>query len=103
MREELSRILEREVEFPPGILVTITRLEVSEDVHYATVFLSVLGEERDEALAMVRKNTYHIQQGLNRRMRMRPVPRISFQIDEAEERREVVEKSLAELKKRKEL
>ena|SRR3989338_3129470 len=103
LHEEMSRLLKRELEFPRGTLVTVTRIDLSEDVYYATVFVSILGEGRAEALAILQQSTYYIQQELNRRMRTRPVPRVSFRIDEAEERREAVEKTLAELKKKKEL
>jgi ribosome-binding factor A len=49
------------------------------------------------------KKIYIIQQSLNRRLRMRPVPRIRFTLDEEELRREKVERSLAALKRKGDL
>ena len=103
LREELSNIIDREIEFPEGFLVTVTKVAVSPDVHYAAVFISVLGGNAKSALEILQKNIYHVQQMLNRRLRMRPVPKISFAVDEEEENRESVERSLAELKRRGEL
>lgn len=102
-REELSKIIDRELDFPGQNLVTVTKVVISEDNHYATVFVSILGREPEESLELIKKNVYAIQQILNRRVRMRPVPRISFAFDREEFKREIVEKALAKLKKQKEL
>jgi len=103
LKEEIARIIDREVEFPEDAIATITRVEVSPDVHYAAVFLSLLGIKPGDALAVLKKNIYSLQQILNRRVRMRPVPRIKFMIDEGEVKREGVERSLAELKQKGEV
>lgn len=103
LREECAHILEREIELPEGAIATITRAVVSSDARYAAVYVSVLGAGAGEALEILAKKVYHIQQLLNRRLRMRPVPRIRFAIDEEEVQRERVEKSLAELKVKKEI
>ena len=99
LKEEVSKIIDRELEFPEGCLVTLTRMVISKDSRYATIFLSVLGGIETEVLAVFEKNIYPIQQMLNRAVRMRPVPQIRFLPDIAEDRRERVEKSLAELKR----
>lgn len=104
IREELAIILERDIEFPDSTLVTVTRVVISPDGHYASAMISVMGKSEPFAvLAILEKNIYHIQQTVNRRMRVRPVPKIAFRIDEEEERRERVEESLAELRKKEKL
>ncbi len=99
LREELSKILDREIEFPEGSLITVTRAQTSPDARYAGIFISILGKEEKKILEILSKNVYNIQQILNRRLKMRPVPKINFEIDEEELRREKVEKSLGELKR----
>ena len=54
-------------------------------------------------MEILRKKVYHIQQILNKKIRMRPVPKIRFEIDQEEFRREQVEKSISDLKKKGEL
>ncbi len=103
LKEELSRIIDREIEFPGETLVTITKVEVSPDKHYADILCSILGKQPKEALEILHKNVYNIQKLLNRKMRMRPVPKISFEIDREEIKRERIEKSLADLKKKGEI
>lgn len=98
LRDELGKIIDREIEFPEGSLVTITRVHTSSDLRYATVFLSVMNADENNILEIIAKNIYTIQQDLNRKLRMRPVPKIRFAIDEEEVRRQRVEKSLAAIK-----
>ncbi len=102
-REELSKIIDREIDFGDSAFVTVTKVMISDDSHYANVFVSLLGAAPADALALLKKNVYHIQQMLNRRVKMRPVPRIAFVLDHEEFKREVVEKKIAELKKNNEL
>lgn len=101
IKEELASFLDREIEFPHGMLVTVTRILTSPDGQYADVFITALGStdtpERD-ALHILQSHVYDIQQALNRRLRTRPIPKIRFCIDQAELRREAVEKTLAETK-----
>lgn len=99
MRDELGTIIDRTIEFPENVLVTLTHVTTSSDLRYATVFISVLNGDANGALEMLEKNVYHIQQQLNRALRMRPVPKIRFAIDEEEIRRETVERSLAHIKR----
>jgi len=111
IRDELANIIDREVDLPEKTFVTITRVDTSRDLRYANVFISVLGEakeaenvkESEYVLDIIEKNIYNIQQTLNRRLRMRPVPKIKFLIDREEIKREIIEKSLAELKKKGDL
>ena len=103
LREELAKILDRDVEFPERTIVTVTRVKSSVDGHYANAFVSILGADPAGALAMLKKTIYHIQKSINKKLRIRPVPRIAFKIDAEEFNRERVEKQLAGLKRKGEL
>ncbi|MBI4137698.1 MAG: 30S ribosome-binding factor RbfA [Candidatus Sungbacteria bacterium] len=103
LREELSKIVDREVDFSEDCLATITRAAVSPDGRYAKVFFTVFGGSEQDALARLEKQTPGVQRLINRKLRMRPVPKIRFLIDEEEMRREAIEKSLAEIKKKGEM
>lgn len=98
LRDELANIVDREIDLPEKTFVTITRAITSRDLRYSGVLITVMGDEK-EALDILEKNIYNIQQTLNRRLRMRPVPKIRFLIDEEEVKRETIERSLAELKR----
>jgi ribosome-binding factor A len=53
LREEISRIVAREIEDPRVGFVTITRVEVSKDLRHGTVWASVIGtaDERKATIA----------------------------------------------------
>ena len=99
LRDELGKIIDREIEFPEHVLVTITHIHTSSDLRYATVFLSILSKDNDDILEILHKNIYTLQQAVNRQLRMRPVPKIRFEIDKEELRRESIEKSLTQIKR----
>lgn len=99
--EMIADLLSRLLQFPEGVLVTVTRVAASPDLHSANVFVSVLAGAGNEAaepavLQELRHAARLIQVELNRRLRMRPVPRIRFAIDAGEKRRERVEQLLNE-------
>ncbi|MEK7519486.1 MAG: 30S ribosome-binding factor RbfA [Patescibacteria group bacterium] len=101
IKEELSHLLLREIEFPSDFLVTLTRVESSANLIQAKVFISVLPEGKiKEVLQVLNKQIYQLQQKINRRLKMRPVPQIIF----IEERKTIeankVEEILEELKKK---
>jgi len=79
IKKELSQLLLREVEFPKDILVTITRVESSPNLIQAKAYISVMPEEKTSRVFQVlNRQIYDIQQILNQRLKMRPIPRIKF-------------------------
>lgn len=79
IKKEISQLLLQEIEFPQDVLVTITRVETSADLRDCNVWISVLPEEKlKRVLEILNKNIYILQQKLNKRLRMKPLPRIKF-------------------------
>lgn len=97
IREELGKIIDRDVELPERSLVTVTRVVTSPDLHYADVFLSITPHAKEkEALTVFEQEVGALQHQLNRKLRMRPVPRIKFLIDIEQKRADRIEQLLAE-------
>lgn len=85
MRREIAMIVAREVGIR-GVLITLTRVEISLDLQYGNIYFTTIPEEAAEkALGQLTQNIFPIQQALNRRLRMRPVPKIRFLVDGAEQ------------------
>lgn len=79
IKKELSQILFREVDFPENVLVTVTRVESLADLSEAQVYISVLpADQFPRVLEILNKLIYYLQQKLNRRLKMRPLPKIKF-------------------------
>ena len=102
LKEELSKIIAREIDVPRGALITLTRIETTENKIASrvlfTVFESKTGDE-ENILKELTRQTRFIQSLLNKRMRIRPVPKIRFLLDKEEKNRERIEKLLSELNK----
>ncbi|OHA46885.1 MAG: ribosome-binding factor A [Candidatus Terrybacteria bacterium RIFCSPLOWO2_01_FULL_44_24] len=99
IKEELAQIITKEFDFNPGVLVTVTRSEVSDDLTAVRIYLSVYPEKETEGiLDILQKQIYFIQQIFNKRMEMRPVPRIRFVLDESVREADKIERSLYDLK-----
>ena len=100
LKEELSKIISREIDFPEGVLATITRIETSANLFEAKVYVSLLGEgQTDEILEILNRNIYGIQQILNKRLKMRPIPKIIFKREEKTKEAGRIEELLEGLKK----
>jgi ribosome-binding factor A len=101
IQEELSQIILKEVDFPKDVLVTITRVETIVNLSDARVYVSVMPEnQRDQVFEILDRRIYDIQQCLNRRLNMRPIPKIEFRKEEKTQQAARVEELLEELKKK---
>lgn len=95
IRDELSAIIAREIEFPLGVLVTLTNVIVTDDMEHATVRVSVLPADREKhAMKVLLEFRAHLQHVLNKKMNIRPMPQISFELDHGLENAAIVEKKL---------
>ena len=99
LRDVVGKVLLEE--FRPNddrVLITVTRAEVSPTLEHATVYISVLPDAGGTAvLAELKKQIYHLQQAVNNKLVMRPVPKIKFEIDMTEANAARIEKILQEV------
>ena len=101
IQEELSQIFLKEVDFPKNVLVTITRVETIVNLSDVRVYVSVMPEnQRDQVFEILDRRVYDIQQCLNRRLNMRPIPKIEFRKEEKTQQAARVEELLEKLKKK---
>ena len=79
LKKELSGIFLKGEGFDRSTLITITRVETTQDLAKAKVFISVLPAGKSgEILDFLRKNIYHIQQALNQRLCLKRIPKVIF-------------------------
>jgi len=100
IKKELSKILLREVDFPSGVLVTVTRVETLPNLSEAKIYISVIPESKtEEVFRILNKEIYNLQQQLNKRLKMRPVPKIWLKKEEKAKEAARIEEVLEQLKK----
>jgi len=99
IKRELSQIFLTEVDFPKGILVTITKVETSANLKEVKVYISVMPNSKASRISgILNKIIYGIQQNLNKRLMMRPIPRIRFEIEQKTEEAAKIEELLEKVK-----
>ncbi len=98
IKNTLAQIVQEEAEIPLGVFLTITKVDTSRDLRYARVFVSVFPEKKfGEILRRLEKKAYFIQGILNKKLSMKPLPRIEFIFDRTEVEADKIEKILKSL------
>lgn len=98
IREEVARILATGLKDPRVGFVTVTRVDVTEDLHHARVYVGVLGDpkQRDATLQGLKQAAGWVRRELGRRIRVRYTPEIVFAYDQGLEATERVARLLEE-------
>ncbi len=97
IQEELSKLVAREMEFSPGDIVTITGVDVSSGLERAVVRLAVIpSSSAPAALGIIEKARGGLQHLLMKKINIKPMPQIFFEIDVGAENAAEVEKILKE-------
>jgi ribosome-binding factor A len=80
---EISDLIRRDVKDPRVGFVTFTRVEMSDDLRYAKVFVSSLGSEQEKARTLqgLSSATGYIRRHLGRALHLRYTPDLTFLID----------------------
>lgn len=95
IRDELGSFLQEFLEVPLGTLVSVTKIETSIDLYYATAFISVLPKDLEQRIMnQLNKRIREIQRHLNRRLEMKYVPQLRFKFDREEEKQQAFEELL---------
>lgn len=103
IQQELGKIFLKEVDFPSDVLITITRVYVPSNLEVANIYVSVLPEEKtEEVFGYLNRGIYGLQQMLNKRLKMRPVPKMQFFKEKKIAEAARIEELLVEAKKKDE-
>jgi len=83
----------------PGPLVTLTEVRVTSDLHHATVYFTVLGDEQEQAAAAawLAESTGRARTFVARQLRLRRAPTLEFVTDDVPGRGARIDRLLAEL------
>jgi len=98
LRQEITLLVRDEVRDPRVGLATITAVQTSPELDHAKVYFTTLGEdeERKEVLAGLRSAAPFLRRELGKRMHVRRVPELHFEIDRVLEEAQRIERLLSE-------
>jgi ribosome-binding factor A len=81
MKQEIADILMKKIKDPRIGFVTVTDVDLSDDLRNAKVFVSIYGGNKEETFKGLKSAAPFIRSELGRRMTMRCVPEILFRFD----------------------
>ena len=84
LREEVADIIMRRVKDPRLGFVTVTGVDITDDLKIAKVYVSILKEEeRETALEILNAAASFVRAEVGKRIRMKSIPVLEFRIDES--------------------
>lgn len=98
LKQEIALLVRDEVHDPRVGVATITAVETSPELDHAKVYFTTLGDdaERAEVTAGLRSAATFIRAQLGRRLHMRRIPELHFQVDRVLEEAQRIERLLRE-------
>ncbi len=83
IRMDVARILQNDMKDPRLALVTCTRVDLTRDLRYAKIYVSVLaeGSEQEQTLKVLEGATRYVRRRLTERIGLRVSPEIRFIFD----------------------
>ena len=101
LRVELAELISREVKDPRIGFATVTRVELSADLHHARVLVSVLGspEEQQSSIEGLSSAAGFLRHEIGHRLALRRVPELVFILDHDVEAGEKIEMLLQKIHK----
>lgn len=86
MKRELSQIIREEIKDPRlPEFVSVTGVQVTRDLKYAKIYVSVLGDEdkKQGAIAALTRASGFIRHEIGQRIKLRYTPELHFRLDES--------------------
>jgi ribosome-binding factor A len=105
LKEVISDIIRRDVRNPHIVaLITVTRVDVSKDLHHAKVYISVIGspEQKTETLQALQSAAGFIAVQSSKEVVMRYFPALTFKLDDSVDKHMRIEELLHEIASEKE-
>ena len=88
IQRELAKLIQRDMSDPRLNLLSVSAVEVTRDLAYATVYVSSLTNKtsHEEILSVLHKANGFLRRELGKAMRLRIVPELKFKYDESIEK-----------------
>lgn len=100
LKEVISEVIRRDVKNPHvNELVTVTRVDITKDLHHAKVYISVIGDEKTKAetLHALQTAAGFIAVNSSKKVVMRYFPSLNFKLDDAVDKHMRIEELLNEI------
>ena len=95
IKKHTNDIILKDLSLKDGVFITIAKVDTTPDLRYTRVFVSIFPEkEISYAMKTLEKEIFQIQGILNKKLSMRPLPKIEFRLDLTESKADEIEQLL---------
>jgi len=99
LKQEIGNLILKELDFSRDIMVTITEVSTSPDLQQAKVKVSIMPFlKAEKILKILNSQVFNLQKLLNKKLKMKIVPKIKFELDKSEERKTRIEQLFRKIK-----
>lgn len=87
LRRELAELIRSELDDPRLALISMTSVEVSRNLRYARIFVTLVGDtaQRQELVDELNRAAPLLRHALGKRLHLRTIPQLDFRYDEVTE------------------
>ncbi|MFA9398446.1 MAG: 30S ribosome-binding factor RbfA [Clostridiaceae bacterium] len=103
VKKEVSRIIQYEVKDPRmTCMVSVTKVDVTKDLKYAKIFVSVFGKEegKEESFNALKRSAGFIRREVGRNLKLRCTPELIFTLDDTIEHGMHINEILRDIKEK---
>ena len=100
LKEVISDVIRKDVRNPHiNALLTVTRVDITNDLHYAKVYISVIGTDvqKEETLVALQSAAGFIAVNASKQVVMRYFPQLTFKLDDSVDKHMRIESLLYEI------
>lgn len=100
LKEVISEVIRDDVRNPHvAELFTVTRVDITKDLHYAKVYISVIGDEqkRKETIEALNSAAGFIAVNASKKVTMRYFPELTFKLDDSVDKHMRIQELLGEI------
>jgi len=104
IQRALAKLISTELSDPRLAFTTVTRVEITEDLQQAKVFVSIIGDRHQarQSMEVLRRAAGFLRGGLGHAVDLRHTPELTFIEDRTTERAIALEKTFAQIQHRQE-
>ena len=98
LKQEIGSLILKELDFSRDTMVTIIEVDASDDLQQAKIRVSIMPFlKAEKMLKVLNSQVFNLQKLLNKKLKMKIVPKIRFELDKSEERKTRIEQLLKKI------
>ncbi len=106
LKEVISEVITKDVKHQAlqGKLITVTRVDITNDLHYAKVYISIIGDDKDkeESIKALKSASGFISVNASKKVVMHHFPQLTFFLDDSVDKQMRIHELLSEIKTKEE-